>query len=522
MLLEKQTKNPLVDEWAPDPSDVIFTNSKNIISAKLDKYFHVNNENSNFLNCFMVNTKKSYNSDDIRNHYCHYLNYFEKFYDTELEYFTNLANMKFCIDCYKEYREPNFIFDINKYILNESILNKVKKMVDDNYSLQLSYKLINNPQLQYTNDHAKVMMHISILVNMCIPLITHFAYMKRIQDIDEFLLDVYDNIFYHPYFSEVDIPSKLYQTTIYNVDKNAKNNAPIWMPSKQDIRGKDTITHSEAGVRNIILNIIPKYVFSHSMVNLNYTSIQKNNKYQITDIAYEFTYIPLSSAAGEGEDSSSDLDKYEANLNKSDQSIFLQAQINCQIVMEQIEKLWGPFSKDEIDFYYNELKNESGNIMNGFQMQLIFNLFYKFFGDTESIKGINQTDYIKLMLSAKKMLKNNMMTFFPYIISAKVEKIAARKTLNKKELQKMENSQYYPLVVEKYKNNPKILKQILSVIATIITSDFKFIDFDRNNLESSIGCNGNYITNAGEINSRRIEIISDILIEEALLYILLI
>ena len=114
-------------------------------------------------------------------------------------------------------------------------------------------------------------MAMSILMNLCIPLITHFAYMRRIQDIDEYLLDIYDYILYAPPFASVNIPSKIYETSISNVTKNERNNMVIWQ--KQSIRGKDTITHSMGTVRNIVINIVPKYTFNKSMVSLNYTSI---------------------------------------------------------------------------------------------------------------------------------------------------------------------------------------------------------------------------------------------------------
>ena len=277
----KDTSNiPIVDEWEPQNKDIIFTNSKNLIIAPLDKLFQLsNNANSSMLNCFIVNTKKSYNSDDIRNHFCLYANHFEKYYDKELEYFTNMAKIKFTMDCYPEYDINAFMLDINRYIIQPSLMSKIRKMVERNYSLELNYKSISNPQLQYNNEHAKILLHMSIMMNFCIPLITHFAYIKKITDIDEFILDVYDNILYYPEFANVDIPSKIYQTSISNVKRNEKNNQTLW--NKQDIRGKDVITHSEAALKNIILNIMPKYTFSQNMVNLNYTSIQKNNKYQI-------------------------------------------------------------------------------------------------------------------------------------------------------------------------------------------------------------------------------------------------
>ncbi len=493
---------PLADQWKPQPEDIYFTNAKDVIVAPISNYYHLEDNNSARINYFWIKPKKSYNSDLLRDHCCDYLNYFEKFYDTEKEYFTNVALIKFLIDYYQDYNINNFIFDINRYIIQPSIISKIEAMVERNYNLELSYKSANNPQLQYTDDHAKTLLKISILMNLCIPLVTHFAYARKINDIDEYLLDIYDYILYAPQFANVDIPSKLYETSISNVNRNAKNNAIIWQ--KQDIRGKDTITHSMGAVRNIILNIIPKYTFSQNMVSLNYTSIQKSNKYQVTDIQYEFSYVPLSSSRREGEDNTSDFDRFEANATKADESNYLQIKYNYEYVMRKIEEQWGPFDPNEIEFYKKEMRNINNEIINVFQRQLVFNMFYKYFGDTISINAINVDDYIKLVMAARKMLNGNNMAYLPYIISGKVNKIVSRKSLNKKEIAEMEASQYYPLVVDKFKN-PKILNQILGTIATIITSNFSVIDYkDR------------------EFNGTPITVETRIIIEEFLMYILLI
>lgn len=493
---------PLVDNWKATGENVIFTHAKNIILAPLDQYYHLEGPNANKINFFMVNPKKSYNNEKSRIHLCHYVNYFEAFYDEEKEYFTNLATIKFCIDAYPEYNQENFLADIVRYIIQPSLFAKINAMVERNYSLELNYKSNNNPQLQYTDDHAKALMAMSIMMNLCIPLITHFAYMRRVNEIDEFILDVYDYILYAEPFRGMDINSKLYETTISNVNRNARNNVVMWQ--KQDIRGKDTITHSMAGVKNIIINIMPKYMFSENIISLNYTSIQKNNKYQITDIAYEYSYIPLSSSKRDGEDNTSEFDKYEANMIKTSEMLYLQSKVNYQFVMEKLKEQWGPFDKDEIDFYMKRLKNDNNEIVNMFQKQLIFNLFYKNFGDTNSIRGINSEEYVELMLIARHMLEDNMMLYLPYVISGKVQKIVSRKSLNKKELSEMQNSPYYQMVVDKYRND-KILKQIFGTMATIITSTFTIIDYDDPNLDG-----------------QQIVVESHILIHEFLLYTLLI
>jgi len=493
---ETNVQIPIIDEWVPEPEDIIFTNSKNTIIAPIAEFFHqdISNPDIQKLNYFIVKTKKSYNSEDLRNHNNHYLNYFEKYYDTEKELFTNMANIKFLIDAYagrppvdaegkpqQVYTYQNFIFDLHKYILQPSIYQKVIDMTERNYSLSLSYKSMNNPQLQYTDEHAKALSEASMLMNICIPLICHFAYTCMITDIDEYLLDIYDSILNAPIFvNKVNIYSKLFETAISNVEKNKKNNEPIW--NKQDIRGITPTIHAENSVKNIILNIMPKYTFDKSMISLNYTSIQKNNKFQITDIAYEYTFIPLSSSKRDGEDNASDFDRYEANMIKTSEALYLQSKINCKITSQKIESIWGELRDKEVKYFMSHLKNDNDEIVNGFQKQLIFNLFYKYYGDTESIKDNNAKSYVKLMLIGKKMLLQYNMSFLPYVLSSKVNKIVARKTLNKKELAELQSFPEYEMVVDKYKND-KIIKQILSTIATIITSDFSIIDYDNQNID---------------------------------------
>ena len=235
-MVKKSVNIPYVDQWKPDEDDIYFTNSKDIIIAPVGKLYHIE-ESNNMINFFFIKPKKSYNSDLLRDHCCDYLNYFEKYFDEEKEYFTNLSFIKFMIDCYQDYNANNVIFDINRYILQPSIYNKITKMVDYNYNLELLYKSANNPQLQYTDEHAKTLLKISLMMNLCIPLITHFAYCRKVTDIDEFLLDIYDNILYYPEFDNaVNIFSKLYETSSSNVNRNVKNNLVIWAKLGQHIQ----------------------------------------------------------------------------------------------------------------------------------------------------------------------------------------------------------------------------------------------------------------------------------------------
>lgn len=189
---------------------------------------------------------------------------------------------------------------------------------------------------------------------------------------------------------------------------------------------------------------------------------------------------------------------------KQDEGLYLQNKVNCEETMKMIELAFGPFSEDEINFYINKLSKDGTFTINSFQEDLVFNLYYKYFGDTVSIKAINQKDYIKLIIAAKKLLESNGLIIMPYILSSKVKRLITRKSVNKKELSKLQSSPFYKLVLDKYKN-PKIENQILSMIAGILSSEFEIIDFYDD-----------------ELDGKTIETNIDLLLEEVLMYILLI
>ena len=76
-------------------------------------------------------------------------------------------------------------------------------------------------------------------------------HVKKVEDIDQFLLLVFDYILH---LFNVDIFNKFYDTATTNVGKNAKINSIIW--DKQEIRGKDVVTHSKSSIDNIIQELI--------------------------------------------------------------------------------------------------------------------------------------------------------------------------------------------------------------------------------------------------------------------------
>ena len=307
---------PRVDNWIPDNEQqkkLLFKTFHGVITAPVREYYKYTGENNTSLNTFITSTKKCYNSEQMRDHMCKYLNYFELYFDTDGEYFSILCHLKFIIDdgiCDQngvraQLTEDHLVFMMKRMLLSSGLVQKTADMVEHNYSLSLDYKNINNPSLQYTDTHAKRLMQCSILINLFIPILTHFAWMQKMttKETDLFLLKAFDPIL--SLFTDVDIVNKLYETANTNISKSEQGNAGIWI--KQDIRGRNVTTHSISSIENIILNIMPKYVFCENIVSMNYSSIINNTSFQILDIEFEYNFIPLSSSKKD-EDNMSELD----------------------------------------------------------------------------------------------------------------------------------------------------------------------------------------------------------------------
>lgn len=486
---------PFVDDWIPEEKDIIFKTQKGYIYTPIGDFYGLDDPN-HIINRFYLSNKRSYNSVELREHICLYLNYFEKYFDWDKELAMIYVRMKYLIDYEQNYNKQAFIYDLQRYILHSDIFLKVDSMVRKNYSLNLVYMNKKNPVLQYQDYHAMVLLKISVLMNIMIPLLCEFMMVHQITDTTYFLLEIYDILLHM--FPDVDIFNKLYETAASNVAKSREAHSILW--DAQDIRGNNVTTHALNCVWNIIINIIPKYKFSENIIRFNYISILNNTAFQIVDISYEYSFVPLSSSKRDA-DQNSEFDRFESFITKTDESAYLLNKVNCESVMKLIELNFGPFNQDEINFYAEQLSTNGRFSINGFQKDLIFNLFYKYFGDPISIKAINRDDYIKLMISAKRILESCGMAILPYIVSGKVNRLVTRKNINKKELTKIESSPFYNRIKEKYKN-PKVEKQILSIIAILLSSEFNIISYEFD-----------------ELNGKKIECIPELICEEVLIYI---
>lgn len=464
---------PFVYSWVPTEDQIYFRTAKGIISVPLSSMFTYEDKN---IDIFDMSPKRCYNKDERREHFVHYLNYFVNYFDPDKELLRIYSFIKYCIDYEENYTKDDFLYDIKTYILSGTMYNKISNMTSYNYVIDLSYNSKIDESLVYTNTHGMIFMMLSIMTNIVIPLLSHFMSVNRITNVDGFTLEVYDVLISR--FYSMDIINKLYETSNSTNDKSQKQHSVLW--NKQDIRSKNLTTHSMDSLYNILLNIIPKYVFESNIISFNYNSLLKANSYKIESITYEYVFHSLS-ASKRDEDNQSELDRYESYQIKKDESVYIYGKVNAEKTMQTIDLLYGPFDEKEIQYYKEVL---GGNIPK-FQTMLIFNMFYKFFNDTTSIKNINSDDKFKLMIAAKRILLGMNLKIMPYIISGKIEKLVNRKSINKGDLERLYDTPIFKQIQHKYQND-KIEEFVINIIGTIMSSKFTFIDYYDDEIDGMI------------------------------------
>lgn len=489
---------PPIDQWQPTcAEDMIFTHIRGAIIAPVHKFFNMSDDDAanDMFDYFYVTAKRCYNSDTkvkpdgeisigFRDHCTSYLNYFEKYYDTELQLLGLYKEIKYMIDCVPTYSLEAFKSDLWKYFINPNMsyvawkLNyALDKMTLEQFSLDLNYKNNKSPVLEYSPFHAKIMLKVSVQQNMIIPLLTHFIVKKKYDPTEtkNILLSTFDLLFQAAdLIYGVDLNSKILETTSSNVEKNVSNNLTLW--EMQTIRARNTTTHSMETVENIIMQIIPKYTYSKNIIHFNYNAINRDIKFKVTGVPYEFGFVMLSSSIRD-DDNNSECDKFEAHSAKLNEAILQQTKVNCEETMKRIILKYGPFDPAEIEFYGQRMCKNGKFVVNKLQNVLITYLFAKEFDDTQAVKIVNIKNYIILCITARRLLQSYNMFQLPFMIGGKVNRIVTKKNINKKELQKIKASKFYPLIHEKY-NNEKIENEtIFSLIAQVLSSEYETIDY---------------------------------------------
>lgn len=459
-----------VDDWKCTKEDCKVQFDGKLIIIPFDKIF--NRENIVALNNFVIK-KESYVKQlpAITN----YINYFIKYYDTNNELILSYLRLKFMIDDKKSKISLNsFIQILYSILFTDEMKEKIQKMVEDNYYIDLSSKDDKkyNESLEFTQEHAKLMMSISICMKIMVPVLFHYVNTYNLTKKKNYLFRFYEGLF-TLFDTDIDIYTKLYISIYSKVKVNFHHNQVIW--NQREVFGVEPLTHIDELLKEkIISETMFKYAFNKNIISFNYVVLDKQLGYFLIE-QYDKTRIEVSGV--KDSEGLSGLDKLEMNATKIDESIIIMSELNIKETIKRLKKTMNiSVSKDEIEYYKKNMK------ITKFQSQLVFYFYAKYFGGYRDINMLTRKQYLTLLILLKKRLEYQGNTYLPQVLSANIEsRLNTRTIQNNKFLTKIETSSIYQSIIEdkfstlKDINKPNL---ILNLLSTILNTTFSFVDYD--------------------------------------------
>ena len=475
-----------VDRWNYNAEEAIVQFNGKIMVVRFDNVFNISDELNNFFIIKDIYVKKL---DLITK----YINYFITFYDTDNEFVTAYYKLKFLIDNkerVKKMGEKGFIKAIYDLLMTPSMIAKIKKMVDDNYTIKLSSDNGKkyNKSLEFNDDHGKILLMISTSIKMMIPLITHFSNSRKIKKPDYFkfferLFDLFDK--------EINIYNKLYLTIQTRVLRNYNINKVTWQ-QKEILNGFDPSEFIDIILKDrIIVDALFKYKFDESVHSFNIAVINNQLKFFLQD-KYEF--IPKLIGYEKDMDGLSSIDKLVMNMSKIDESLIILSEINIKNTINKIKTRFNiSIDKDELNFY---MKNHR---INKFLMQLVHAYYAKFFEGYNDLLMLTKSQYIELLIILKKKLIYDGFVFLPQIITGNIQsRLNSRVIQNNKFISRIESSALYKeLLEDKFAAVIELKGEniIINLLSNIINTKFTFVDYVmENKLDEVIDINQNTLS----------------------------
>lgn len=503
--IDRSMRTAEINTWRPKSEREVIVESKDqIFTVHFEKFFP---KKMAKYNDFIV--KKTSFEPYVRLS-ARYINYFINKYDTENELVMAYMRIKWALDPDDDRKSvfteenPHALIDlIYELIFTDSICEKICRMVEDNYlddiekdtskyktSLDSDYK----ESLEFTNQHNKILLRISIGMKIICPIMYHYFMLNHIKPKSmgnrKDVSIVYD--FYRPLFKlfqdEVDMFNKLYVYVKRKVWDSWYHNQKMFQ--QREIYGDDLTLVVERFIKTrIIVDNMVKYKF-----NKNWDP--KNNKYaeniiglNKTILKYQINYFmketygktPTEMTNVKDSEGLSASDKMEMNIAKRDIGTVHMAEQNIKTTFARLQsQIDVPITEEEIQYYLDN------HCMSDLQVNLVRSYYAKFFQSYRDENLLTRRQYIILALLLQKKLlldegcddsDSSMGCFLPYILLGNLDGEVATKQIRGKELisEIQDDPDYNYLKNEKYKEMEEAFPTIDQLISKITKSNFSYV-----------------------------------------------
>jgi hypothetical protein len=402
----------------------------------------------------------------------------------------------------KKYDEKHHSYFINALVnlFDLDILNEIRKYVRDNFKTDLNETYDKSrdfiiPAITFLDYHIKILFVISAMTHFVIPLCLEYIRSYRNISANTLLVEAFLSLFPIAQTIDsthlvpiddnerpVDIYQKMYAFVEHKVKQTFKADGIMWERTAfLGINYKSTI---EDTVNKLITNIIPEYQFTGNVIHLNIAVIRKSiQDYTIRKKdPYNIKCFVDADPNVQSDDNNivteaEQFDSYSSNHDEF--SVIIRHTFAQDTVDKIIIRKGVTINPEEYSYYVNIMKNNSVVYIHEFQQFVIFSAFYRYFGGTENIYGLNLEQWVSLMLVICEILKNtDIAELSKYVTGVRNKHYIQKKEARLSRQQLYSDPAYNYIITTKYRSIKSLIEKkknfIESNILLLTTNEYTY------------------------------------------------
>lgn len=383
-------------------------------------------------------------------------------------------------------------------LFDYGIMNQIRKYVntyyiptDDECPYEENKKTLI-PGITFRDYHKKILFVVSEMTHFVIPLCLEYLREYKETPTNALLTDTFTNLF--PIAQAVDpvhlvpldknerpcdVYQKLYAFVENRVKDSLKSDDRMW--ERQEFLGTIWKSITEDILNNKLLaNIVPEYSFKFNIIHLNVSVVRKSIQDQVIRGKDPYSincFVEVDSNTSDDDNAIvTEAEQFDSYNAKHDEfPIIIRHTFMEDTVNKILNRKNVVLNPDDIEFYKKNLS------INEFQRFVIMSCFHSQFGGSENLYGLNQENWIKLMLCVVEMFKRGgpeTEAIAKYVTAKRERHYVLKKETRVSRATLLNDPLYNYLINTKYKNVKNIINKrnnfIENKIGYILSNEFSY------------------------------------------------